>query len=646
MCCQTYLRLVLAVAAVVGSGASITKFVPPFARTEGCTARQPWASKEFYNNSMFPNCDKEYYAKQYYKAYTSGMLRSDHRVSVTLHILAEDNFSNPNVPDSRVQNQVAYLQQVFKPYGITFDVNKRLVNSSFYRARLNLPFCDKKKVGDGQCDIQFCNESLTQFDGGDCLSHLPHCPNAAVGNGVCNENCNFAKYHYDGGDCCQGSNDPAQTCADPSSPLLRWYSYNDFKQLAFVRPGLTTFNIGVSSMPQCPWCGGMTTQAYFPGLEAWKTNMGGSVLRDITIGGVHDVGVKGHGGIMLHELGHALGLGHVFQGVAAGQFNMNGGPFCNHEGPFNNRACLEPQPPPGKESSWVLGDLCPDTRPAPVAKGCSGAAIEHSALVPPTDCLGKDWVDFPTNNFMGFNYLGDNCGLSFTKCQQARMRCYLDDTYSSWYVDAAVSRPSTIVLEPVAMLLPNASAPQKVHLEFAAPLDIGRRDGNRDGNAMLRFHIERMSVETGDVKFYQLEQTVVAGEMVEFIDNALPAGNSYVYQVKAENIQASQTAYKLSFPSNRIFIPPPTNPKRHSKKKPTDDTLVIIALVLFLGIAVCISLYWYRRQKLLGQPVCKIWKDSCRESCWCSRWFGDRKGNYNNYAISEADTDRGYEAIF
>ena len=136
-------------------------------------------------------------------------------------------------------------------------------------------------------------------------------------------------------------------------------------------------------------------------LGAWKNRKtSGSILRDITIGGLQNYdSVKGGGAIMLHEVGHALGLGHTFIGVEAGSFNMGGGPFCAGDGPvIKNHQCLERKQ---NSRTWSLGDLCPDTLPSPVAFGCRGDKIKDTALTPPKDCDGNKWVNFTMNNFMG-----------------------------------------------------------------------------------------------------------------------------------------------------------------------------------------------------------------------------------------------------
>jgi len=54
--------------------------------------------------------------------------------------------------------------------------------------------CDSKWIGDGVCNYQ-CYYEEYKFDGGDC------CQLNLIGDGICDDACNFEKHKFDGGDC-------------------------------------------------------------------------------------------------------------------------------------------------------------------------------------------------------------------------------------------------------------------------------------------------------------------------------------------------------------------------------------------------------------------------------------------------------------
>jgi hypothetical protein len=117
-----------------------------------------------------------------------------------------------------------------------------------------------------------------------------------------------------------------------------------------------------------------------------------------TIMDIH--GLNAGGTTVHHEVGHMLGLFHVFiQG-------------CD--------ACAEGVESPDRN---IVGDLINDTLPMQNESNCNGT------LAKPTDCNEGDltayeYADLPLNNYMA--YTDDSCQtLGFTAQQSGRARCYL-----------------------------------------------------------------------------------------------------------------------------------------------------------------------------------------------------------------------------
>uniref|UniRef100_A0A8C7SCY6 Pregnancy-associated plasma protein A, pappalysin 1a n=1 Tax=Oncorhynchus mykiss TaxID=8022 RepID=A0A8C7SCY6_ONCMY len=318
----------------------------------------------------------------------------------------DDAGRRPTVMPHQIQLQHQDLNKAFAVYNITWELSVHNVTNSSLRNRLVLANCDISKVGDEACDPE-CNHTLTGFDAGDCKRHRSRCPEYKQGNGVCDPECNWDNFFYDNGDCCNPNvTDVTKTCFNRSSPHRAYLDVKELKEILNL-DGSTHLNVFFANSSDEDLAGVAT----WPWDKEALTHLGGIVLNPSFYG------TFGHTHTMIHEVGHSLGLYHVFRGISEIE-------SCND-------ACLETEP------SLETGDLCEDTNPTPKYKYCRDPEPGNDT------CERRHFTHTPYNNYM--SYADDDCTDSFTPNQVARMHCYLDLIYQTWQ---PASKPPPVPMAP------------------------------------------------------------------------------------------------------------------------------------------------------------------------------------------------------
>ncbi|XP_075762103.1 pappalysin-1 isoform X1 [Pelodiscus sinensis] len=339
--------------------------------------------------------------------------------------LYDDKYQNPTVSRQQIEFQHQHLNEAFSLYNITWELEVLDVKNSSLRHRLILANCDISKIGDENCDPE-CNHTLTGYDGGDCR-HVRHALfHKKKQNGMCDMDCNYERYNFDGGECCNPEiTDVTKTCFEPDSPYRAYLDVNELKNILKL-DGSTHLNIFFAN----------STEEELAGVATWPwdkealMHLGGIVLNPSFYG------IPGHTHTMIHEIGHSLGLYHVFRGISE---------ILSCSDP-----CMETEP------SFETGDLCGDTNPAPKHKLCGDPG-------PGNDTCGfHSFLNTPYSNFM--SYADDDCTNSFTPNQMARMHCYLDLVYQSWQ---PVKKPAPVAIAPQIVDRTSSS----VTLEWFPPID-------------------------------------------------------------------------------------------------------------------------------------------------------------------------------
>ncbi|XP_075038287.1 pappalysin-2 isoform X2 [Mixophyes fleayi] len=344
---------------------------------------------------------------------TAGYSRSGVNWEKEIHYrvvnLCEDDGSRPLVSAEQIQRQHQALSNAYSPHGIHWQLNVIKIQNSTLRNRVVLPGCEPGRIGNDQCDPE-CKHPLTGYDGGDCGFFRP-CSSRKKGDGVCHLECNTAIDDYDDGDCCpsKGTGNSTRTCFDPDAQGRAYMSVKELRDALQLNNTLF-LNIFFAGSAGEELAGSAT----WPWDKDALSFQGGLVLNPSYYG------MSGHTNTMIHEVGHALGLYHVFKGVSERE-------SCDDP-------CSEIVP------SMETGDLCADTAPTPKNKFCRDPDPTNDT------CGPMFYTGTPYNNYM--SYTDDDCANSFTPNQVSRMHCYLDLKYQGW---TRSRKPSPVPLAPIVI---------------------------------------------------------------------------------------------------------------------------------------------------------------------------------------------------
>ncbi|XP_077309317.1 pappalysin-2 [Lithobates pipiens] len=323
--------------------------------------------------------------------------------------LCENDGSRPLINAEKIQRQHEALSDAYSPHGIHWQLNIVEIHNSSLRNRVVLPGCEPGKVGNDQCDPE-CKHLLTGYDGGDCGFFRP-CSSRKKGDGICHLECNTARDDYDDGDCCltKGPGNTSKTCFDPDAQGRAYMSVKELRDALQLNNTLF-LNIFFAGSAGEELAGAAT----WPWDKEALSVQGGLFVNPSYYG------VPGHTNTLIHEVGHALGLYHVFKGVSERE-------SCDDP-------CSETEP------SMETGDLCADTAPTPKNKLCRDPDPTNDT------CGPMFYTGTPYNNYM--SYSDDDCANSFTPNQVARMHCYLDLKYQGW---TRTHKPSPVPLAPIVV---------------------------------------------------------------------------------------------------------------------------------------------------------------------------------------------------
>ncbi|XP_019386125.1 PREDICTED: pappalysin-2 [Crocodylus porosus] len=335
-------------------------------------------------------------------------LRSEKVVRYRVVNIHDDHGLQPTVSREQISRQHQALSEAFSRYNITWQLTLHEVYNSSLRHRTVLVNCEPSKIGNDHCDPE-CEHPLTGYDGGDCRLQ-GRCFSWKRRDGICHMECNNMLDDFDDGDCCDPQvTDVRKTCFDPDSPERAYMSVKELKE-ALQLNSTHFLNVYFASSVREELAGAAT----WPWDKEALSHLGGVVLNPSYYG------MPGHTNTMVHEVGHVLGLYHVFKGVSERE-------SCDDP-------CREIAP------SMETGDLCADTAPTPKSKLCHDPE-------PSNDTCGQAYFSgTPFNNYM--SYTDDDCTDSFTPNQVARMHCYLDLVYQQW---SQSRKPTPIPMPPMVI---------------------------------------------------------------------------------------------------------------------------------------------------------------------------------------------------
>uniref|UniRef100_H0WYP7 Pappalysin 2 n=1 Tax=Otolemur garnettii TaxID=30611 RepID=H0WYP7_OTOGA len=335
-------------------------------------------------------------------------LRGEKVIRYQVVNICDDEGLNPTVSEEQIQRQHEALNEAFSRYNFSWQLSVQQVHNSTLRHRVVLVNCEPSKIGNDHCDPE-CEHQLTGYDGGDCRLQ-GRCYSWNRGDGLCHVECNNMLNDFDDGDCCDPEvADVRKTCFDPDSPKSSYLNVKILKE-ALQLNSTHFLNVYFASSVREDLAGAAT----WPWDKEAISHLGGVVLNPAYYG------MPGHTNIMIHEVGHVLGLYHVFKGVSERE-------SCDDP-------CRETVP------SMETGDLCADTPPTPKSKLCRDPE-------PTNDTCGfTHFPGAPFSNYM--SYTDDDCTDSFTPNQVARMHCYLDLVYQQW---SQSRKPTPIPIPPMVI---------------------------------------------------------------------------------------------------------------------------------------------------------------------------------------------------